>query len=266
MGGEMTISDSFVLTDIKHDVMTITLDHPKVNALNLAMIESMLGAFKQAGRDPQVRCILLNAEGPVFSAGQDLAEVKSLEGDSYRYHLGRTYNPLILLIRRLEKPVLVAVNGAVSGAAVGIVLACDLRIASEKARFVIGFTSIGLTTDSAVSLFLPSLIGLGRATEAAFDNTAIDAEQALAWGLVNRLVPSSELPDQATKWAKRLAQGPVHTFGLTKRAFNKATLANLEQVLDYEAHLQDVARRDTEHKEGIKAFLEKRTPDFPTHS
>ncbi|MGD9092758.1 MAG: enoyl-CoA hydratase-related protein, partial [Anaerolineales bacterium] len=169
-------------------------------------------------------------------------------------------------IRQLEKPVLAAVNGAVSGAALGIVLACDLRIASERARFVVGFTSIGLTTDSAVSLFLPSLIGVGRATEAAFDNTAINAEQALVWGLVNRLVPSSELTDQAIKWANNLAQGPMQAYGLTKRAFNKAVFSNLEQVLDYEAHLQDIARRGAEHKEGVGAFLEKRSPDFIAHS
>jgi 2-(1,2-epoxy-1,2-dihydrophenyl)acetyl-CoA isomerase len=262
----MTNSDSFVIIDISDGVMTITLDRPKVNALNLVMVESVLKAIKRAGRDPQIRSVLLTAEGPVFSAGQDLAEVKSKEDESYRYHLQRTYNPLVLHIRQLEKPVLAAVNGTVSGAAVGIVLACDLRIASERACFVVGFTSIGLTTDSAVSLFLPALIGLGRATEAAFDNSAINAEQALTWGLVNRLVPSSELPDRATRWAKKLAVGPVHAFGLAKRAFNKAVLANLEQVLDYEAHLQDVARKGAEHREGVDAFLEKRTPDFFTQS
>lgn len=262
----MNNSDSFVLTEIQAGVMTITINRPKVNALNLAMIENILSAFKKARRDPQVRCVLLAAMGSVFSAGQDLSEVKSRENESYRYHLRRTYNPLVLQIRQLEKPVLAAVNGPVSGAAVGIALACDLRIASETARFIVGFLEIGLTTDSAVSLFLPSLIGLGRATEAVFDNTPIDAEKALAWGLVNHLVPSSELPDQAFDWAKKLARGPVNAYGLTKRAFNKAVFANLEQVLDYEAYLQDVARRGAEHKEGVMAFLEKRTPDFPAHS
>ena len=109
--------DSFVLTELEDGVMTITLDRPKVNALNLSMIETLMGAFRAASRDPQIRCVLLTARGPVFSAGQDLAEAKSKGDESYRFHLQRTYNPLVYQIRQLEKPVLAAVNGAVSGAA-----------------------------------------------------------------------------------------------------------------------------------------------------
>lgn len=251
-----------LLRELKDGVLSLTLNRPKVNAFNYELIEAVQDAFKRAGRS-DVRCVLLKAQGRVFSAGQDLNEVKKVEDTSFRYHLQRTYNPLILQIRRLEKPVLAAIQGAVSGAALGITLACDLRIASREARFMVGFLGIALAPDSAVSLLLPALIGLGRASEYAFSNAAINAEQALAWGLVNRLVDPDELERRADEWATQLAGGPVGAFGLTKRAFNKAVLPQLEAVLDYEAHLQDIAGRGAEHKEGVQAFLEKRMPDYP---
>jgi 2-(1,2-epoxy-1,2-dihydrophenyl)acetyl-CoA isomerase len=252
----------YVLTELKDHVLAITLNRPKVNAFNLEMVEATLTAFKQAGRDSQVRCVVISGSGNVFSAGQDITEVKKEEDTSFRYHLQHTYNPLVLQIRQLEKPVLAAINGAVSGAALGIALACDLRIAADTARFVVGFLGIGLGPDSAVSLLLPALIGLGRTTEYTFTNTPIFADQALAMGLVNRVVPAAELSQHASEWAASLALGPVHAFGLAKRAFNKAVLGNLEQVLDYEAHIQEIASRGAEHKEGVQAFLEKRSPQF----
>jgi 2-(1,2-epoxy-1,2-dihydrophenyl)acetyl-CoA isomerase len=170
--------------------------------------------------------------------------------------------PLVLQIRRLEKPVIAAVNGAAAGAGLGIALACDLRIAAQSARFIVGFIGIGLACDSAVSLFLPSLIGIGRAAEFAFFNEPIQAQQALEWGLVNRVVPDSELQERAYEWATQLAQGPIHAMGLAKRDFNKAIYWNLEQVLDYEAHNQDIAGNGAEHKEGVQAFREKRPAQY----
>ncbi|HEX7974289.1 MAG TPA: enoyl-CoA hydratase-related protein [Anaerolineales bacterium] len=251
-----------VLTGLSQGVLTITLNRPKVNAFNFELIAGVQVAFKQAEREAQVRCVLLTGSGSVFSAGQDVAEFRQVGDVSFRYHLQRTYNPLILQIRKLEKPVLAAINGAVSGAALGIALACDLRVAADNARFVVGFGGIGLAPDSAVSLFLPALIGLGRASEFTFSNLPIGAEQALAWGLVNRVVPAAELGAQAAEWARLLALGPIHAMGLAKRDFNRAVLGNLEQVLDYEAHIQEVAGQRAEHKEGVTAFLDKRMPDF----
>ena len=251
-----------VLTELKNGVFKITLNRPKVNAFNFDMIAAVQAALKQAQRDSQVRCVLLAGSGSVFSAGQYVNEFNQAGDVSFRYHLQRTYNPIILQIRRLEKPVLAAINGAVSGAAFGIALACDLRIAADNARFVVGFLGIGLAPDSAVSLLLPALIGLGRATEFAFSNAPIGAEEALAWGLVNRIVPSTELDRQAEEWAQKLAQGPVQAMGLAKRDFNKAVLGKLEEVLDYEAHIQEIAGKRAEHQEGVQAFLNKRTPNF----
>jgi 2-(1,2-epoxy-1,2-dihydrophenyl)acetyl-CoA isomerase len=251
-----------VQTEIQDGVLVITLNRPKVNAFNLEMIAAAQAAFKQARRDSQVRSVLLTGQGNVFSAGQDVRDFQQEEEVSFREHLLRTYNPLVLQIRNLEKPVLAAVNGAVSGAALGIALASDLRMASEQARFFVGFLGIGLAPDSAVSLLLPALIGLGRASEYAFTNQPISAQQALDWGLANRLAPADALKEQALDWAKELAAGPIRAMGLAKRDFNKAVLGNLEQVLDYEAHIQEIAGKGAEHHEGVQAFLDKRRAKF----
>lgn len=251
-----------VLTELSGSVFRILLDRPKANAFNLEMIEALRAALKQAERNEQVRCVLLSGHGKIFSAGQDVKDFMPPGDRSFRAHLQRTYNPLVLQIRKLEKPVLAAINGAVVGAALGIALSCDLRIASDDARFVVGFLGIGLGLDSAVSLFLPALIGFGRATQYAYTNAPISAQDALAWGLVNRLAPAGKLHDEAAAWAAQIAQGPVRAMALAKRDFNKAVLGNLEQVLDYEAHNQDTAGRGAEHKEGLQAFIEKRPPRF----
>lgn len=262
----MSASKPFVLTEQKDGIFTVVLNRPKVNAFILEMIEATQKAFKVAQSDPGIRAVILTGNGRVFSAGQDITEVKQAEDTSYRYHLLHTYNPLVLQIRRLEKPVLAAINGPVSGAALGVALACDLRIAAENARFVVGFSGIGLVPDSAVSLLLPMIIGLGRAAEYVYTNAPISAEQALALGLVNKVVPEEQLSQRAFEWASKLAQGSSKAFGLTKRAFNKAVLGNLEQVLDYEAHLQEIAGSSKAHKEGVRAFLEKRPPKFSDYS
>jgi 2-(1,2-epoxy-1,2-dihydrophenyl)acetyl-CoA isomerase len=243
-------------------VFTIRLNRPKVNALDFELIAALQSAFKQAADDPSVRVVLLAGSGGIFSAGQDITVFQQVENPSYRYHLLRTYNPLVLQIRRLDKPVIAVIQGFVSGAALGLALACDLRIASQDARFIVGFSGIGLAPDSAVSVLLPLLIGLGRAAEYTYNNAAITAEQALDWGLVNRVAPTSQLDLQAAAWAAELARGPVHAMGLAKRAFNKALLNDLEQVLDYEAHLQEIAGHRHEHQEGVEAFLAKRAPVF----
>ncbi|MFZ2096781.1 MAG: enoyl-CoA hydratase-related protein [Anaerolineales bacterium] len=249
-------------SEFKDGIFTITLDRPRVNALNLEMVKALQVAFKQAAQHKQARVVLLRGAGDVFSAGQDVYEILKAEGESYRKHMLETYNPLVIQIRRLDIPILAEINGMVAGAALGLVLACDLRIASEGARFLVGFLGIGLALDSAVSLFLPALIGLGRATEAAFTNEAITAQKALSWGLVNRLVPAHMLEASALEMAQALARGPIHAMGCAKRDFNKAIYPHLEQVLDYEAHIQEIARLGVEHKEGMMAFVEKRTPNW----
>ena len=252
-----------LLKNLQAGVLTLTLNRPqKANAFDYEMTRALLQALNEAARAPEVRCLLLTGAGRVFSAGQDLDEMQNVETISYREHLQHTYNPLILQLRRIEKPVLAVLKGAVAGAALGIALACDLRLATPETRFTVGFLGIGLAPDSAVSLLLPAQIGLGRASELAFFNQPFDAAQAQQWGVVNRVIPSDGIDAQALAWAKRLAQGPVGAMGLTKRAFNRAILPHLEAVLDYEAYIQRVAQQNEEHAEGVLAFLEKRAPNF----
>lgn len=248
-------------TDLTGGVLTLSLDHPPANTLSLELITQLNTAFTQAEKDHSVRCVVLTSSGDHFCVGQDIHDFLN-DDVPFRYHMLRSYNPLILGIRSLQKPVLAAVNGMAAGAGLGIALACDLRLASSQAQFVVGFSRIGLVPDCASSLLLPALIGIGRALEYTFNNSPISAGQAFEWGLVNRVVTAGELEEKAAAWAAELAQGPTLTFGLVKRAFNKAVLPNLEQALDYEAHLQEIASHTPEHKEGVRAFLEKRPPEF----
>ena len=226
------------------------------------MIGELQEAFAQANKDSQVCVIVLTGSGKAFSAGQDISEMKGGGEISYRRHLEKTYNPLILQIRRIEKPIIAGINGPCAGAALGVVLACDLRFASDEAKFVVGFGGIGLVPDSAVSLLLPALIGLGRAEEFYFSNAPISAQQALEWGLVNRIFAATSFMQETWTYAMQLAAGPVGAFGLAKQAFNRAVLPNLEEVLNTEADLQEIAGRGAEHKEGVAAFLEKRKPKY----
>ncbi len=253
-----------LLSTLQSGSLILTFNRPeRANAFSLELIRELQEAFKQAAADSEVRAVVLTGAGRVFGAGQDIEEIKSHGADiSYRQHLLETYNPLILQIRRIEKPVIAAVNGPCAGASLGITLACDIRLASEKANFVVGFNGIGLVPDSGVSLLLPALIGFGRAHEYTFTNQPITAQQAMEWGLVNRVCPPDELMPETMKLAAQLADGPTGTYGLTKQAFNKAVLPNLEEVLNAEADLQEIAGHREEHKEGVAAFLEKRIPKY----
>lgn len=254
-----------ILTAIQQHTLTLKLNRPdKANAFNRDMIFELRNALDEAAENEDVRAILLTSEGNTFCAGQDISEMLAVrEQDvSYLEHLRESYNPLVLKLREIEKPVVAAINGSVAGAGLGIALACDLRIAAENAKFTVGFTGIGLVPDSGVSLLLPALIGLGRATEFTFSNMPISAQDALAWGMVNRLVPAESLLPTATQITTMLALGPVGAFGATKKAFNRAVLPNLAEVLEYEGELQDERRTDAEHSTGVDAFLKKERPEF----
>lgn len=254
-----------LLSDLQSATLTISFNRPeRSNAFNFEMIAELRAALEQAATDSGVRCVVLTGAGASFCAGHDITEMLAAQGRdiSYREHLDETYNPLILQIRRLEKPVIAAINGPVAGAGLGVALACDMRVASETALFTVGFSGIGLVPDSAVSLLLPTLIGLGRATEFTFTNKPITAAQALEWGMVNQVVPGNKLAETVEKLAKELASGPTSIYGLTKRLFNQNVLPNLEEALAFEGELQEVASKGAAHTEGVKAFLEKRKPSF----
>jgi len=240
----------------------LTLNRPeRANAFNFEMTNELQRALAEAEHDSQVKCVVITGVGAVFSAGQDIGEMKKSESVSYREHLNKTYNPLILQIRTMGKPVIAAVNGPCAGAAFGIALACDLRIAKSTAYFVVGFSGIGLAPDSGVSLFLPKYIGLGRAQEYFYSNKKIKVRQAYKWGMVNR-VGGFNYQRLIRQFADELAQGPCEAFAAGKKAFNQAILPNLGEALNFEGVLQEVAGKSAEHQEGVTAFFEKRTPKF----
>lgn len=252
-----------LLSSTQAGSVILTLNRPeRANAFNFEMTTALRRALAEAENDSKVRCVVITGGGNVFSAGQDIGEMKT-GGDeiSYRKHLKKTYNPLILQIRNMGKPVIAAVNGACAGAAFGIALACDLRIAKSSAYFVVGFSGIGLAPDSGISLFLPKYIGLGRAQEYFYSNRKIPAQLAYEWGMVNR-VGGFNYQRMVMQVAGMLVTGPREAFAAGKKAFNRAILPNLEEALDYEGILQDAAGKSMEHREGVAAFIEKRPPKF----
>jgi 2-(1,2-epoxy-1,2-dihydrophenyl)acetyl-CoA isomerase len=251
----------FLETETAGAVLTVTLNRPKANAFNGEMIEEWLSVLKQTARDPGIRCLVVTGAGRFFSAGQD---VTAFGGDevSFREHLHKTYNRVIGKMRGLEKPIIGAINGPAVGAGLGVALATDMRIAAESASFIYGFTGIGLSADSGTSLTMPLLIGLARSVEMAFTNKPVTAQQAYQWGLVNQIIPDDQLMGAAGELAEQLAKGPTRAFGLSKRAIYRASLADLQSVLKYEAELQEIAGRTADHQEGLAAFLEKRPPEF----
>lgn len=253
-----------LLYTVTDGVATLTFNRPEVrNAFNDVMAEEVLAALKSAERDEAVRCLVVTGAGQGFCAGQDLSALRErTEAVSFRAHLLKTYNPIVLQLRTLEKPVIAAVNGAAAGAGWGLALACDIRYAADTAKFRFAFSGIGLAPDSGTSFFLPRFIGLGAALELAYTNEAVDATSALALGLVNKVFPADQLLAATMALAQQLAHAPTRGLGLAKRAMNYALNADLKAALDYEAHLQDIAGRTVDHHEGVRAFLEKRAPNF----
>jgi|FaiFalDrversion3_1042247.scaffolds.fasta_scaffold00008_2 2-(1,2-epoxy-1,2-dihydrophenyl)acetyl-CoA isomerase len=248
--------------ELRDGVATLTLNRPEaLNALNRPMLAELRAALREAERDPRVRCLVLTGAGKAFCAGQDLEELEPEEQDVLEY-LREHVNPIILHLRRMEKPVLAAVNGVAAGAGWSLALACDLRMASADARFLTAFVQVGLVPDAGSTYFLPRLVGLGRAFELCALSDSLSAEEALQWGLVNWVVPPGELRDRAGEMASRLAQGPTRAYGLLKRALFRSVEGDLASALDYEAMLQKVATRTEDHREGWRAFRERRPPRF----
>lgn len=252
-----------ILYTVEDSIATLTLNRPDVlNAFNQAMTDEIQDALKKVERDEAARCLVITGSGRAFSAGEDL---KSHVGEGERdfaASLRTRYNPIIRKIRALNKPVLGAVNGVAAGAGFSLALACDLRIASDKARFLQAFVRIGLVPDSGSSWFLPQLIGYAKAAELCMLGDEVNAQQALEMGLVNKVVPADELANATNEWATRLAQGPTLALGLMKRALILGTQGTLDDVLDYEVYGQTTAGRSDDAKEGTSAFIEKRKATF----
>jgi 2-(1,2-epoxy-1,2-dihydrophenyl)acetyl-CoA isomerase len=242
-------------------VSTITLNRPdSLNALNGPMRRDLLAALKAAGRDEAVRAVVITGAGRGFCSGADL---RGGEGERhFRKVLTDEYNPLIRAIRDLPKPVIAAVNGVAAGAGVSLALACDLVYAAEEARFIQAFVKIGLVPDSGSTRTLVRALGRHRAAQLIFTGEPLGAAEAQAAGLVTRVVPSAELEATVRQAATRLAASPTRAVAYSKRLINAAEDEALEETLDLEAALQDLAGRTQDHAEGLAAFGEKREPRF----
>ena len=252
---------SEVLTVRDGAVLTITLNRPEVfNAFNAALHAGLHVALEEAA-DPGVRAVVITGAGRGFCAGQDLKEFREISG-SIRERLEQTYHPNIRLIRGLEKPVIAAVNGPCAGAGLSLAAACDIRIASAAATFVPGFIGIGLVPDSGGSWFIHRLLGFARAFEWMTSNRKLTADEAHAWGLVSEVVGAEQLTVRAGELAAGYAEQPTRGIGLTKRLFEHAHDASLDEQLELEAELQQAATGTADFAEGVTAFLEKREPRF----
>jgi 2-(1,2-epoxy-1,2-dihydrophenyl)acetyl-CoA isomerase len=241
-------------------VQTITLNRPEVlNAFNRALHKALRDALKEA-RDPEVRAVVLTGAGRGFSAGQDLKEFG--EAGDVRDALRESYHPNVLAIRALEKPVIAAVNGVCAGAGLSLACVCDFRIAADDASFVPGFIGIGLVPDAGGTYFVHRLLGASRAFEWMSSNRRLTAAEAHAWGVVSEVVKADALQARAAELAATYAALPTRGIGMTKRLFDHADNATLEEQLEMEAQLQAAATQTEDFREGVAAFLEKRAPQF----
>lgn len=246
--------------------VTITLNRPdSLNAFTGEMLVALHAAFEAAGKRPECRAILLTGAGRGFCAGQDLSEV-DLSPDRGAPDLGVTlqtqYNPLIRLIRGLEKPVVCAVNGVAAGAGANLALSCDLVLAAESARFIQAFAKIGLIPDAGGSWALARLVGEARAKALAFTADPLSAPVAVEWGMIWKAVADDALMTEAETLTASLAEGPTVGLGLTKQAIQEAATSSLDEQLDREVDYQRRAGKTVDFQEGVAAFLEKRSPSF----
>jgi 2-(1,2-epoxy-1,2-dihydrophenyl)acetyl-CoA isomerase len=259
------MSYEHILFDVVDGVACLTLNRPdSLNSFTAAMHGEVAQVLEQAASDTTVRAVVITGAGRGFCAGQDLNDRNVAPGE--RVDLGQSvetyYNPLIKRITSMEKPVLCAVNGVAAGAGANIALACDLVFAARSAKFVESFAMLGLIPDSGGTWHLPRLVGMARAKGMAMLMPKITAEQAKEWGLIWEVVDDEALLSTVMTLAKHLATQPTKGFAFTKQAFAASMTNSLEQQLELEKTLMRTAGFTEDYAEGVKAFLEKRTPVY----
>ncbi|MCB1420605.1 MAG: 2-(1,2-epoxy-1,2-dihydrophenyl)acetyl-CoA isomerase [Notoacmeibacter sp.] len=260
------MSESPVVVERHGAVTVITLNRPdKLNAFNVDQHLKLRAALEECAADGDCRAILLTGAGRGFCAGQDLSDRDpKMLGDSpdLSKTISTYYNPLVRLIRGMDKPVICAVNGVAAGAGANIALSCDIVLAARSARFIQAFSKIALIPDSGGTWWLTNLLGEARAKALAMTAEPVSAETAEEWGLIWKVVDDAQLMEDAMALAKRLADGPTFTLGLTKKAIQLASTNSLDEQLDVERDFQKEAGLSDDYKEGVAAFLEKRPATF----
>jgi len=256
----------FITVERDDCISRITLDRPdKLNSFHRPMARELTRALEEAAADETVRAVYLTGAGRGFCAGQDLAEaIEAEDGPAVELSaiVEASYNPVIRAIRALDKPVVCGVNGVAAGAGANLALACDVVIAAESASFIQSFARIGLVPDTGGSWFLPRLVGLARAKALMLLAGKIPAARAVEMGMIWQSVPDQELEEIALGLARQLATQPTRGLGLTKRLLHASMTNGLDEQLDLEARLQGEAGRTQDYREGVKAFIEKRRPEF----
>jgi 2-(1,2-epoxy-1,2-dihydrophenyl)acetyl-CoA isomerase len=247
---------------------TIELNRPEaLNAWNAQLGADLLAALRGVADDDAVRAVLITGAGRAFSSGADLKDISGGEStpdgrpDVYKT-LTERYHPIMQTIREMPKPVIGAVNGPAVGIGCSLALCCDLILAAESAYFLLAFVNIGLVPDGGSSLFVPTRVGMARATELAMLGERLPAAQALEWGLINRVVADDRLEEEAARLAARLAAGPTRSYAGTKRELNNWLYSRMPEQLELEAQLQREMSGSDDFLEGAMAFVQKRPARF----
>ncbi len=257
-----------VIFEVKDRVATITINRPdRYNALTLRMVEELLEVVVACDEDRGIRTVVLTGAGQAFCADGDVREFVE-RAATLSLHLKRLlifFHGTISCIARMSKPVIAGVNGVAAGAGMSLAMACDLAVAAESARFTMAYSKIGATPDGSSTYFLPRLVGLRRALELTYTNRVLTADEAAAWGLVNRVVPDAEFAASVNALATELAAGPTLALGRAKRLFFMSEHESLETQMENETQLIALSSKTSDFREGIKAFAEKRRPIFSGH-
>ncbi len=252
-----------ILFTKENGVGYITLNRPeKFNSFNREMAMALQSALDDCENDEAIRAIYITGTGKAFCAGQDLAEAMDPQGPELEQIVREHYNPIILRLRKIEKPIVAAVNGVAAGAGANIALACDVVLAAKSASFIQAFSKIALIPDSGGTYTLPRLVGLQRASALMMLGDKVGADDAVAMGMAYKAFADETFADESKQVAITLSQMPTKGLGLTKRLLNETFNNTLVQQLDMEKDLQVEAGASEDFNEGVNSFLEKRKPVF----